>query len=145
MSEIRRDGGSNAVSPLSLSGLFEKACPVYMAYGMTYEEYWDGEVKAHKAYREAYRYRMKQKNLEAWLQGRYFYDALCAVSPILRAFSKARKPADYPKEPYDLTPEDVRAREEREAMERYERIKEKVGVFASEFNKRKKESSTEGE
>lgn len=116
-----------------------------MAYGMTYEEYWDGEVKAHKAYREAYKLRMKQMNLQAWLQGRYFYDALCATAPILRAFSKARKPNDYPKEPHDITPEDVKARKEREAMERYERIKEKVSLFAEDFNKHRNESSTEGE
>lgn len=115
-----------------------------MTYGMTYEEYWDGDVRAHKAYREFHRLKMKEKNLEAWLQGRYFYDALCAVSPILRAFSKARKPADYPKEPYDITPEDAKARKDREARERYERIKTKVEAFAAEMKRRKQQSSEEG-
>lgn len=115
-----------------------------MAFGMTYEEYWDGDVKAHRMYRETHRLRMKQKNFEAWLQGRYFYDALCAVSPILRAFSKAKKPSDYPKEPYNLTPEDAKESKEREERERYERVKTKVAAFAEEMKRKKQESSEEG-
>ena len=139
-----RRGGGNAASPLSLSELFEKACPAYMAYGMSYEEYWDEDVNAHRMYRRAHIMRMKQINFQSWLQGRYYYDALCAVAPILRAFSKARKPNDYPKEPYDLTPHDAKEREEREAMERYERVKTKVAAFAEEMKRKKKESSEEG-
>lgn len=84
-------------------------------------------------------------NFEKWLQGRYVYDALCATAPILRAFSKARKPNDYPEKPYDLTPEDRQERLEEEQRERYERMKEKVSVFAEEFNRRRHESPSEGE
>ena len=116
-----------------------------MAFGMSYEEYWDGDVKAHRMYREKYRLEMKRKNFEVWLQGRYFYDALCAVSPIIRAFSKAKKPGEYPQRPYDLTPEDREETLEREQRERYERMKEKVALFASEFNKKRHESPSEGE
>lgn len=115
-----------------------------MLFGMTYDEFWDGDVNAHRMYREAFRLRRKERNLELWLQGRYIYDALCAVSPIMKSFSKAKKPHDYLKEPYDLTPEDAKEREEREAKERYERVKEKVAEFAAEMKRKKKESSEKG-
>ena len=115
-----------------------------MSFGMTYDEYWDGDVRAHRMFREAFRLKRKERNFEMWLQGRYFYDALCAASPILKSFSKAKKPLDYTKEPYDLTPQDAREREEREAMERYERVKRKVAEFADEMKRRNKESSEKG-
>ena len=115
-----------------------------MSFGMTYDEYWDGDVRAHRMFREAFRLKRKERNFEMWLQGRYFYDALCAASPILKSFSKAKKPLDYTKEPYDLTPQDAREREECEAMERYERVKRKVAEFAEEMKRRNKESSEKG-
>ena len=115
-----------------------------MAYGMTYEQFWNGDVKAHKCYRKAHKIRMSEDNTKLWLQGRYFYDALCAVSPIIRAFSKAKRPNDYNKEPYDLDAEDKRRREEREQKKKYDRMKEKVALFAAEFNKRRKEVNADG-
>lgn len=115
-----------------------------MSYGMTYEEFWDGDVRSHRMYREAYKLRMKQVNFESWLNGRYVYDAFCAVAPIVRAFSKARKPLDYPDHPYDLTEAERIEREEREAKERYERVKTKVEAFAAERKQKQKESSEKG-
>ena len=69
---------------------------------MTADQYWNGDCQLVKAYREARKIQQKRKNEELWLQGMYIYEALCDVSPILRAFSKARKPAPYPEEPYKL-------------------------------------------
>ena len=63
-------GGKNAAPPLSLVEVFEKACPVYISYGMTYEQFWDGDVSAHKAYREAEKLRIRKRNQERWLQGK---------------------------------------------------------------------------
>lgn len=115
--------------------VFEQACPHYLVYGMTYHQFWDGDVRAHKQYKAAHKLKTSEQNTMAWLQGRYFYDALCAVSPILRAFSKARRPQNYTKEPYDLDEDDRRQREEREERKRYERMKEKIALFADEYNK----------
>lgn len=121
---------------------FEEACPAYMQYGMTYHQFWDGDVRAHKQYRKAYKLKISEANTMAWLQGRYFYDALCAVTPILRAFSKAKRPNEYVKEPYDLSEDDKKEREAREERIRYERIKERVAMFAEEFNKQRHENNS---
>lgn len=56
----------------------------------------------------------------AWLHGLYIYEAFCDVSPILRAFSKAKKPNPYPDKPYEPeTPaeEESRAEKERKAYD----------------------------
>lgn len=116
-----------------------------MQYGMTYHQYWNGDVYAHKHYRKAYRLKATEANTNAWIQGRYVYDALCAVSPILRAFSKAKKPADYPDEPYDLFADQRAKREENEAREKYERIKEKVSAFAQAFNEQRNSDGKEAD
>lgn len=112
-----------------------------MSYGMSYDDFWYGDVRMHRAYREAHKISVSEKNMYLWLQGRYVYEAIGAMVPVLRAFSKARKPNEYPDHPYDLFAEERKRREEREARARYERIKEKVAMFADEFNKRRKETS----
>ena len=114
-----------------------------MSFGMTYEQYWDGDVFAHKAYREAERLRMNHENQMAWLQGMYIYQAIGALSPVLRAFSKG-KAKPYLEEPIDLFEEERRKREEREARERYERIKQKVAEFAKAHHKKLIENETKG-
>ena len=128
-----RDSG-NAVAPrLSLMDVFAKALPTYLLYGMTCEQFWDGDVSAHKAYREAHRLKIRETNQLMWLQGAYFYEALMDAAPAIKAFCKS-KARPYVKEPYDLDEEDKRRREEREQQIRYERIKEKVAQFAKANN-----------
>lgn len=109
-----------------------------MAYGMSYEQFWDGDVYAHKQYAKAHKQQLSESNTIAWLQGRYVYDALCAVSPIMRAFSKARKPGKYHEHPIDLFEDEQKKREEDERRKRYEKMREKVAQFAEEFNKKRK-------
>jgi hypothetical protein len=135
-----RVGGKNAALPLSLMSASAKACPHYLAMGMTYEQFWDGDVTAHKAFREAEKIRLQRNNQMLWLQGAYIYEALLDVTPYLKAFSKGR-PKPYAKEPYDLFKEQREEREAREERERYERIKANVAAFAkAQKEKREKES-----
>lgn len=115
-----------------------------MVYGMTYHQFWDGDVFAHKAYKKAYELRQEDRNANYWLQGRYVYDAIVAVAPVLRAFSKAKKPAEYNEKPYDIAPSQRKRTEEEEERKRYERIKERVQLFADEYNKRRKEAVENG-
>ena len=115
-----------------------------MVYGMTYHQFWDGDVFAHKAYKKAYELRQEDRNANYWLQGRYVYDAIVAVAPVLRAFSKARKPAEYNEKPYDITALQRKRAEEDEERKRYERIMERVQLFADEYNKRRKEAVENG-
>ena len=112
--------------------------------GMTYEQFWDGDVLAHKAYRKAHKLHLIEKNQFAWMQGAYVYEAIMDVAPYIKAFSKAR-PRQYLKEPYDLFKEQREAREEREARERYERIKAGVAAFAKAQKERRAKESKEQE
>ena len=82
-----------------------------MAMGMPYSEYWDGEPKAVRSYRNAYKIRQDETNLAAWLQGLYNYVALATA--LGNSFSNTKQ--DYPNKPFDLhkkeeTPEEIRER-----------------------------------
>ena len=122
--------------------VFENACPHYMAMGMTYSEFWDGDVSAHKAFRKAKKLRISEQNQMAWIQGMYVYEAISNLAPALKAFAKGRaKP--YPKEPYDLFEDERKAREEREERLRYERMKAKVEAFAKAFNEQRNSKRNE--
>lgn len=88
----------------SLTKLFEEKCPIYMSYGMSYDEFWYGDAYRAKCYRESYKIKVRQKDEELWMQGMYVYEALCKVSPILHAFSKkGTKPLPYSEKPYLAT------------------------------------------
>ena len=103
-----------------------------MSIGMTYHEFWDGDVTMVRAYREADELRRRRLNEMAWLQGAYFYEALCDVAPIFHAFAKkGTKPERYVKEPYPITESEIREREEREARAKQERIKAEFAAFVA--------------
>ena len=55
---------------------------------MTYDMYWNEDCMLVKYYKQSFRMQQDRKNEELWLQGYYFYEALCDVSPILQAFAK---------------------------------------------------------
>ena len=95
-----------------------------MSIGMPYDDFWNGDVEMVKAYRKASELRDRRNNQDMWLQGRYFYDALCAASPLYRFTMKKGmiKPEPYTKEPYPTTAAELREREEREAKAKEERL-----------------------
>ena len=99
--------GKRVESDFPLTRLFERLCPIYMVYGMTYDEFWHGDVYRALFYRKAYKEKMKiQSELNDynfWLQGMYVYEAICDASPIYHAFAKkGTKPLPYSKEPYGM-------------------------------------------
>lgn len=107
--------GSELVSPashLSYTEQFEEQFPYYLSIGMSYEQFWEGDCWLPKQYVEAYKLRVRRDNEQAWLIGRYVYDAICAVSPILHAFAKNGTQAHpYLERPYPSSMEEVRERE----------------------------------
>ena len=113
-----------------------------MLWGMTYEQYWDGDVSAHKMFKRAAKLRRKQVNEDAWLQGAYIYEALCAASSLFRGI-KPSKPHKFREEPYDIFEEDRKRREEEEARAKYEAMRDKVAAFAKAFNEKRNSKSEE--
>ena len=67
---------------------------------MTYEQYWYGEIRLAKAYAEAERYRLEQREYDMWLQGVYVREALQSALSVSEWFRpKGKKPFQYPQKP----------------------------------------------
>ena len=81
--------------------IFEECFPFYLAIGMSFAEYWEGDPKLAQYYRKAYQIKQDEINNNAWLQGMYIYDAVStAVYNALRG--KNSKSRDYAKQPYEF-------------------------------------------
>lgn len=111
-----------------------------MSIGMSYEEFWYKDVSLVEIYRKAHDLKTQRVNHEAWLQGVYIYDALCAASPLFRiSFKKgAIKPEPYTKEPYPITEIEIRERREREARKKEERLKAEFARYVEGMIQRRK-------
>jgi len=89
---------------------------------MSSEEFWHGNPRLARSYREAYKLKQEIKDYELWKQGLYFYEALLDVSPILQAFAKkGTKPRPYPDKPYGL--QEKETEEEKQKHIENERLK----------------------
>lgn len=107
-----------------------------MAIGMSYDEYWNGDCTLTRVYQKIHDIKKKEQNHYLWLQGMYIYDALIRVAPILQAFAKkGTKPEPYPEEPYPLSMQEIREREERKARERYLKMQARMRANMQSINK----------
>lgn len=89
------------VESTSLTKLFEKACPIYMSFGMSYHDFWYGPAFMTTFYKDAHKLRLRQQDENNWMLGMYVYEAILDCSPILHAFSKkGAKPLPYAEKPY---------------------------------------------
>ena len=90
--------------PKTNTEIFEESFPFYLAIGMSYAEYWDGDPVLAQYYRKAYQIKQDEINYIAWLQGLYVYDAAStALFNALRGMGKTKPPAkDYAKQPYEF-------------------------------------------
>ena len=97
------ESSSESVRLLTFAELADELCPQYMSIGVSFQEYWHGDYTQLAYYAKAFEIQRERANHDAWLQGAYIYDALCAVSPVLNAFAKrGTKPMPYHKEPYGM-------------------------------------------
>ena len=81
--------------------IFEEAFPFYLAIGMSYAEYWEGDPSLARYYRKAYQIKQEEINNNAWLQGLYIYDAIStALHNALRGKNSTAR--DYAKQPYNF-------------------------------------------
>lgn len=116
---------SSSTNNKKYTEIFEEAFPYYLHIGMTADMYWHGDASLCKAYRQKHELDMQETNQQLWLLGRYVYEAVGALSPILNsafAFSKQKmEVGEYPKEPFALTSEE-QERREREKFEKEKAI-----------------------
>lgn len=93
--------------------------------GMSSEEFWHGELKLAKCYREAYELKQEIEDYKLWKQGMYIYEAILDASPILHAFAKkGTKPRPYPDKPYGISKKETKA--EKQKRIENERLKAEV-------------------
>ncbi len=102
---------------------------MYLSFGMTPEQYWEGPPELATAYRKKYELETEVANTRAWLQGMYFYDALTATLSQALA-TKNKKGREYSEEPYRITPY---TEEELEAKKK-EDAKKALDHAISQFN-----------
>lgn len=144
-SDGNKEGEESRVEPISLTKIFEECCPIYMSYGMSYDEFWHGDAYRAKYYRDAFKLKMQHKDEEFWIQGMYIYDAICRVAPILHAFSKSgTKPLPYIDKPYTASITKNMTEEEKEQQVKNERLVAQLHferwarATAKQFNKENK-------
>lgn len=113
-------GGSSTSKTVKFTDAFEKYAPVYMAMGMSYDDYWNDEVGKASDYREAFKLRKKQMNERLWMQGLYIYKALERIFPLFNAWAEI-PPKPYLEYPIPLTEEEEK--EQKRDAERKEMLK----------------------
>ena len=88
--------------PFSFSKLFHDVEAYYISIGMTYDQFWYGDVWLAKVYRDAEELRERRANAEAWRNGFYMASALSStVGNMFR--KKGSKPIKYMDKPIPLT------------------------------------------
>lgn len=135
-----RDGGFQiAARPSFYTEQFERVCPYYIAFGMTYEQFWDGDVEIAEMYRKAHELALDEQNSMAWLQGMYVYQAVGALAPALKAFAKGRA-QPYMKHPFGYEEKRQAEMEKREKKRKQEETKSNaktlMEIWAINFNEK---------
>lgn len=130
--------GPEHSEPFSPTALFVESCPVYMAMGMTYDEYWNGSAERTRAYREMNELRKRQDNHRMWLTGIYMTHAIKATVGNMLSPKSAKK-LTYPEEPLPLTMAEKEQQEEREKQKKFIAMKESMLAYAQQHNNKMKE------
>ena len=98
--------------------MYEKEwIPNVLAMGISYNDFWDMNPRIVKVYIEGYKNKINRDleydNYISYLSGIYVRDAL--ASTVGNMFSKkGSKPIEYPKEPYPVTQEQIKDKDERD-------------------------------
>lgn len=104
---------------------------------MTYQQFWEADCTLARDYRAAHALKKSRRNQELWLEGLYFYNALCRVSPILHAFAPSgTRPTPYLEEPFPLTEKEVQEAKERAEIRRFEGMKQQMEAIMVGINRR---------
>ena len=103
--------------------MFDRLLPEYMAMGMTYEQYWDGEYGMKRAFRKACRIRRENEqkiaDRNSWYMGQYIMAAIQAVPLIVPGINmkKGASLPDYPDKPFLMKQEELKQEEARKQHE----------------------------
>lgn len=115
--------------------------PVALSIGVIYKDFW--ELTPHdvcliiEGHRKSVQQKLDYDNLIAYIQGRYFVDALaCTVGNMFS--KKGAKHLEYPKEPYDVNPKEERELTEEEKAVQVKAIFDNLERMKENFERNKK-------
>ena len=106
-----------------------------MSIGMSYLDFWNGDVCMVRAYRKADELNRRKQNEMMWWQGIYIREALMSTVGNMLA-GKNATPIEYPAEPHPITEEQIREKKERERKTMEERIKVDLMAMAERMRKK---------
>ena len=104
-SKVTAIGGEGKTEPpdsYNCRKIIEEAFPMYLAMGMSYDEYYKKDHTLVIAYRKAHELKRKAENENMWLQGAYVYEAIRRVAPLLIAFNSHPQEIPYLDKPFEL-------------------------------------------
>jgi len=111
-----------------MTDAFEAACPLFMSYGMTYDEFWHDDPVRAKYYREAHEIVLEQMSFNAFVQGRYVRDAIADFIEFYAMTSRPKVGKHYPEKPYPITDRAKRIAEEHREEEVANRYLKMLGA-----------------
>ena len=112
-------------------------CPKFMAMGVSYDEFWNGDYTRLKYYEEAYKQKLKDRNTELWLQGVYVYEAVSVA--LYNLNRKKGAPSErYSKEPHRIFPLTKKEQEE-ENKKKVEEFRAALNAFGKRCEERHKQ------
>ena len=130
--------------------IFDEALPQYMAMGMSYDEFWNGECGTKRACRKAFEIRIETEQKIAdtnnWYLGQYIVSVLHSV-PLLVAGLNVKDTSSlpkYPDKPFYMTAEEKKKEEAQQKKDELRKKKEEdqqklaMAMFhamATQFNK----------
>ncbi|MCR2033717.1 hypothetical protein [Anaerofustis stercorihominis] len=133
MEDSRLDKKEEESSFTGYTDIFKQLCPSYMAMGMSYNEFWYGDIEVACVYKEAFEQKQKLKNENLWLQGLYFYKALQSVAS--QIFSEKESDAEtYLNKPIDFDEE--QKEEDNIKQKEYEKLQAELWMnnFVRQYN-----------
>lgn len=117
--------------------MFKALCPVYMAMGMTYDEYWRGPNDMPRMVKHAYDLKRKDQNYWLWLEGLYVYKAIGSFAPFLKAFSTSQ-PEAYLDRPIAISEAEIKEEEHQKMIKRANEIATYIRKRSSEAAEKNK-------
>ena len=122
-----------------MTSVFNEVCPIYMLYGMTYDQFWYGDPWMVKAYEQAYLLKQRKRNEEMWIQGAYFANAVSVA--LNNGFNKSK--IDYLKKPLDIYPK-TEAEEQEEIRQQKIRLIQQLSMMSAQFRLKQKGTDQNG-
>lgn len=105
-------------------------------YGMTSDEYWNGNPYLCVAYRKKHKLDIERRNQELWLEGNYIYNAIMIAISNIHLDGKHHKINPYLEKPFDLFPKTEEQKKDEKEIAR-QKVIDTFAAFKKAWDKKK--------